>query len=165
VLDPGAEGSGVDRRKAVKRGLDLAEVAPHPLGVDEPGAHEGLDVAAIAGVVTLELRERLRVGVEVAERKPLTAVDERASFLPSARKRDEVARERELDVDLQLVLEPRDRSQDRVLIGYELEVDVDRRCAPAGEDSGRPADQVADAVLLRGGVERSQQTLDPLPVG
>src|SRR5262249_14526238 len=91
VLDPGAEGSGVDRGKAVERGLDLAEVAPQPLGVDEPGADEGQHIAAIAGVVTLELRERLGVGVEVAKGEPLAALDERASFLPTVRERNEVA--------------------------------------------------------------------------
>ena len=116
-------------------------------------------------MASLELRQRLRVGIEVTKGEPLQALDERASLLPALGERNEVPRGGELDVDLQLVLEAGNRSQDGVLFGNELQVDVDRRRPPAGEDGGRSADQVADAVLLGGGIQGREQTLDPLLVG
>jgi hypothetical protein len=43
-------------------------------------------------VVALELRERLRVGVEVVEGEPLAAPGRQAPLLPAGRERDEVGR-------------------------------------------------------------------------
>jgi hypothetical protein len=116
-------------------------------------------------VVAFELGQRLRVGVEVTEREPAPAFGDRAPLLPACGQGDEISRRRELDIDLQLVLEGGDRTQDRVLFGYELQVHVDRRRPPAGKHGCGAADQVADPVLLGGCVEGREQTLDPLPVG
>jgi hypothetical protein len=116
-------------------------------------------------MVALELGERLRVRIEVAEGEPPASLGEKAPFLPAVGQRNEVSRRGELDVDLKLVLQARDRTQDGVLVRDELDVNVDRRRPPAKQDGGRPAGQVADALTLGGGVERGQEAPDPLRVG
>jgi len=106
LLDASSEGSGVDGGEAVQLGLDLAEVAPQTVRVDEPRADKCAQVCAVAGVVAFELGQRLRVGIEVTKRQPAAAFDGRASLLPPLGQWNEIARGSELDVDLQLVLEP-----------------------------------------------------------
>lgn len=89
--------------------LDLLECGPQRGAVDEPSLEHRPDVREIAIVSPLELRERLRDSVEVAERHRTFAGDKWASVLPARRKGDEVGRGRELDVDRQLVLDLRGR--------------------------------------------------------
>ena len=64
------------------------------------------------------------------------------------RERDEVGWGGELDVDGELLLDPRQGSQDVVLLGLEPDVDVQGRGAPAKQDGRRSARQ--EAVALAG---------------
>ncbi|MGI8886496.1 MAG: hypothetical protein ACR2G9_06240 [Gaiellaceae bacterium] len=56
----------------------------------------------------------------------------------------------ELDVDLELVLESRERAQERLGVRRQLDVDVDRRLAPAEEDRCGSAREVARSVGVGG---------------
>jgi hypothetical protein len=56
---------------------------------------------------SLELRERLRVGIDVLEREAAEAIDEWTALTPAAGERDELRRRGGLDVDGQLVLDAR----------------------------------------------------------
>jgi hypothetical protein len=51
-------------------------------------------------------------------------------------------------------------AEDGVLVGDEFEVDVDGGCAPAEEDGGGAACQVADSLLLCRGVEGAEEFAD-----
>jgi hypothetical protein len=116
-------------------------------------------------VVSLELGESLRVGIEVVEAELPTLLGRQAPLLPAGGERDEVPGRGELDVDGQLVLQTGDRAQDPVLVGKELQVDVYGGGPPAEEDSRRSAGQVANALLPGRRVERGQEAPDPLGIG
>jgi hypothetical protein len=165
VFNPEAERRRVDGGKAVQLGLDFAVIAPKTLRVDESRTDQTAHVGAIASVVALELGQRLRVGIEVTKCEPASAFGKRTSLLPPHGQRDEIARRAELDIDLELVLQAGDRAQDRVLLGHQLQVDVDRGRPPAGKYRRRPADQIADAVMLGSCIQGREQALDPLPIG
>jgi hypothetical protein len=160
-----SESRGVYRRETVEQGLDFVEIGAQPTRVDETGGEECVHVLAVARVVALELREGLRVRIEVVEGEPPATLDEHAALLPAGGQGNEVAGRGELDVDRQLVLQARDRPQDGVLLGNELEVDVDGRGSPAEEDRRCPTRQVAEAFLLGRRVEGGDELLDSLAVG
>jgi hypothetical protein len=154
----------VDRGEAVEQRFDLVEVGAQPALVDESGCKERADVIAVLCVVALELRESLRVGIEVGEDELPSSLGRQAPFLPADGQWNEVVGRSELDVDLEFVLEARDGAQDGVLVGNEFQVDVDGRLPPAEQYGGRSARQVTDPLLVGRGVERGQQALDALTV-
>lgn len=146
----------VDGGEAVEQRFDLVEVGSQPALLDESGRKERADVITVLCVVALELRERLRVGIEVGEDELPSSLGRQASLLPAGGQWNEVVGRGELDVDLEFVLEARDGAQDGVLVGNEFQVDVDRRSPPAEQYGGCSARQVADPLLFCRGVERGQ---------
>jgi hypothetical protein len=116
-------------------------------------------------MVALEFGERLRVGVEVAEGKRSPLLGDGAALLPAGGNGNEVVGCREFDVDRQVVLQLGDGAQDGVLLGDEFEVDVDGGRAPAEQDGSRAACQVADSLVLRGGVEGAEEAENAFGVG
>ena len=112
----------------------------------------------------LELGERLREEVVVMEGDPTLAPDQRAALLPSGHFGDELIGRGELDVDLERVLQRRNRLEQRVAVGDELQVDVERRGAPALEHRARAAGQVHADVRTAGLPERRQEELEPFRV-
>jgi hypothetical protein len=150
------EGLGVDRGEAVEQRFDLVEVGAQPALVDESGCKERADIITVLCVVALELRESLRIGIEVGEDELPSSLGRQAPFLPAGGQWNEVVGRSELDVDLEFVLEARDGTQDRVLVGNEFQVDVDRRSPPAEQYSGRSARQIANPLLVGRGVEGGQ---------
>jgi hypothetical protein len=58
-------------------------------------------------VTALDLGQRLGNSVEVVNRDPALPAYQRASVLPSCGKRNEIGRCGELDVEVELLLEPR----------------------------------------------------------
>jgi hypothetical protein len=101
----------------------------------------------------------------VAEGEPPPLLGGQAALFPAGGQGDEVAGRGELDVDRQLVLQAGDGAQDGVLLGDELQVDVDRRRPPAEQDGCRPARQIADTLFLGRRVEGSGEAPYPLDVG
>ena len=89
-LDGPPEQGRVDRREAVEERFDLLEVAQQLGTVDQTVAQHPPDVAEILVVAPLDLREGLRVQVVVPERDAALTRDERASFPPPGKRRDEV---------------------------------------------------------------------------
>jgi hypothetical protein len=165
VLDTLAKGRRVDRREAIEHRLDLLEVAAEPPDVDAAGADEGADVVSVTSVAPLQLGEGLRVGVEVVEAELSSLLGKQTALLPAGRQRDEIAGRGKLDVHLQLLLEAGDCAQDGVLLGDQLQVDVDGRPSPAEEDGRGTTGQVAASRVLGRGVERRQKASDPFGIG
>jgi hypothetical protein len=60
----------VDRRKAIELRLDLVERRSELIGVDEAAIDHLTRIVEILSVASLELRQRLRVKVEVLEGQP-----------------------------------------------------------------------------------------------
>jgi hypothetical protein len=108
-LDARSERRGVDGRETVEQGFDLLEIGAQPARVDEAGGEECVYVLTVARVVALELREGLRVGIEVVEGEPPPALGEQAARLPAGGQGNEVGGRGELDVDRELLLQARDR--------------------------------------------------------
>src|SRR5581483_12244733 len=94
--------------------LDLGVVAPRTLAVDQTALEHRPDVGQVLAVRALELGERLRVEVEVVEGQPSLPPDRRAPLLPARRHGNELRGRRELDVDVQVLLRPLDRAEERV---------------------------------------------------
>src|SRR5438093_1618981 len=78
------------------------------------------------------------------------ANDEGAAFLPPRQLRNEVGRQGQLDVDLQLVLEWRKKLQGLVTIRDEADVHVDRAATPGHQYRARPAGEVGARLDRRG---------------
>ena len=80
--------------------------------------------------------------------------------LPQAGRGDEAPvehRRGELDVHLQLFLEPREGTEDFVPLGLELQVDVDRAGSPSVEKGRRASGQVEGRLGPRGRAERPKE--------
>jgi len=88
-----------------------------------------------------------------------------ATALPAGRHGDEVGRRSELDVDGELILDPRESPQEPVALGNEPEIDVDSGRAPAEENGRRAARQVRSAFRIGLGAEDAHEAADPLGVG
>jgi hypothetical protein len=82
-------------------------------------------------VAPLDLRQRLRVEIEVVKVEASLTGDERAQAGPVGPHRNELVRRGQLDVELERFLERRNGAQYRILIGHQLDVDVDGRFTPA----------------------------------
>jgi hypothetical protein len=55
---------------------------------------------------------------------------------PSRQLGDEIGRRRQLDVDAQALLERRELAHELVRLGFETEIDIDRRFTPTLQHSG-----------------------------
>jgi hypothetical protein len=152
-----AEIGRVDRRKPVELGLDLVEAGAQPVALDEATSEHFSHVAQILHVSALELGENLRVRIEVTEREPPGTLGKRAPLPPPGRERDEIGRRRELDVDGELLLDLRECAQHLVLLGLELDVDVERRGAPTEQNGRCPAREVAGAFAAGSFAERAHE--------
>ena len=144
--------------------FDLLEVHHRARRVDELAVDHGADILQIVFVGSLELPEGLRVGIDVVEAQPALAGDEHAPSLPARGNGDEVIGRRELDVDVDLLLDVLDRPQEVIGLPDEPDVYIDRRAAPAEEDGGRTAGEVAGAVDIGCGSELTHEARDPFGV-
>jgi hypothetical protein len=124
-----------------------------------------LDIADVLLMPALCLRQRLGNRVEVVEREFALPADQRAPILPSSRQRDEVGRGCELDVEVQLLLEPRYLAQDLISIWDQLDVDVDGRIPPAIENRGCTTGEIDAAVQIDGSSQFAHELLDARGVG
>src|SRR5207245_6018244 len=84
-LDAFPEVGSVDRREAVELRLDLLEEHAQAGRFDEAAGEQLTHVLDVLRVIPLELRERLRVEVEMAERQAPFADCERATHATAAR--------------------------------------------------------------------------------
>jgi hypothetical protein len=116
-------------------------------------------------VPALDLRQGLGVGIVVVGGQRPLADDEQAPLPPARKLGDEVGGAHELDVDLQLLLEPREGPEERVLLGNHEDVGVDRRVAPPEQDGGGPSSEVEGRLLLGLPAERAQEAPQALGVG
>jgi hypothetical protein len=146
ALDAFPESLGTDRREQVQPSFDLLEQREQALGADQLAIEHRLDVRQVVLVPAFELRERLRVEVEVPKRQLPLPADERTALLPVVRERDELAWRCGLDVHPQISLQPRQFSHHVVLLRLEPDVHIDRRAAPSDENRRGAAGQVADAL-------------------
>ena len=80
-----------------------------------------------------ELRQGLRVEVEVQELDLAVTGDEPGTLAPPRDRRQEQIRRGQLDVESELVLQRGDRLEDAGRLGIELQIDVDRAGAPTFE--------------------------------
>src|SRR5438445_8728151 len=111
--------------------------------------HHRIDIYQIFFVSAVELRQRLRVEVEVVERDDTFARDEGTAIGPSAQRRHEVRRRRKFDVDVKSFLQLRDCPQDSIALRNDSEVDIDCVFAPMFQNSARAASQIDSARLAR----------------
>jgi hypothetical protein len=116
LLNASAEIGRVDRGKAIEPRLDLLEEGAKPCTFDQPALEHLPDVGQILHVAALDLRERLGVEIEVPKRQSTGPFDEDASLAPALREWEKVRRRRELYVDCERLLQPRDRPEDVVLL-------------------------------------------------
>src|SRR5574341_2523949 len=65
------------------------------------------------------------------------SVDKKAAFLPAREFRNEVGRTGGLNINLQVVLQARNPPQQSVVIGHEMDIDVDRARTPTHQHRGR----------------------------
>ena len=72
---------------------------------------------------------------------------------------------RELDIELELFLQPRNRAEDRILLGDDPDVHVDRAGAPAVENGRYAAREIDAAVDRRGLADGPHELADPIGVG
>src|SRR6188474_1323222 len=94
------------------------------------------------------------------ERDIALLADERASFLPPVGHRDEIGGRCQLDVEIQLLLEPWNLAQQLVLIGNQLDVDVDGGCSPAMENRSCAAGEINPALVRGDSAKRTHELLD-----
>src|SRR6266700_572218 len=132
---------------------------------DQPALDNRLDVAQVLGVAALELGQRLGVRIEVVDREASLRGFEDAAALPVGGHRDEVGGGGQLDVDLELFLQTLDRPQQRLGLGGEQDIHVDRRGPPAPQDRGGAAGQVAGSLAVGAPPQRPQEAADPIAVG
>src|SRR4051794_31360165 len=70
------------------------------------------------------------------------ARDELTAVFPSGQRRYEMRRRRELDVDLQPLLQVGDCAQDSIVLGNDRDVDIYRTSTPMFQDHARAASEV-----------------------
>jgi hypothetical protein len=70
------------------------------------------------------------------------AGDEDASLPPAGQLGNEVCRARDLDVDLKLFFQARQGPEERVPLGHDQDVGIDRRVSPTDQHGGGPSRQV-----------------------
>jgi hypothetical protein len=116
-------------------------------------------------VAALSLGESLGDRIEVVEGDFALPADQGASILPSLGEGNEVGGRRELDVEVQLLLEPGYLAQDLVAVGHELDVHVDGGRSPAVENRGRSAREIDAALHLGGSPQLAHELLYASRVG
>src|SRR5947208_11538459 len=77
------------------------------------------------------------------------ARDERRTIFPSGQRRHEMRWRRQLDVDVQALLQVWDRAQDSIVLRNDRDVDVDRTFAPMLQDHAGAACEVDAARFAR----------------
>src|SRR5712671_6212275 len=86
--------------------------------------------------------------------------NQRTSILPALWKWNEIGWRRELDVEVELLLESGYLAEDLVTIRDELDVHVDGRSSPAEENGRRAAREVDATVHVDGLAELSHESLN-----
>src|SRR5574341_312926 len=121
-LDRSPKPRRINGRIPVEVPLDAAEVLLGAGRVYQRAGHHLADVCQVQRVASLHLGERLGVRVKMVKGKAPDALDEWTPVLPARRHRNEVGRTRQLDIELQLLLEPGDGPEQRVLLRNQLDV-------------------------------------------
>ncbi len=122
-------------------------------------------VPEVLPVAPLHLCQRLSVEIEMKERYPADLGDECPAVFPPGWDGDEVRRRGELHVDLELLLQRRYRTEERIVLGTHHKVHVDRRPPPAQEHRRRAAYQMDAHVRPGRAPECLHQPLDTLAIG
>src|SRR5262249_18669432 len=104
-LDAAPEAARVHRRIAEELRLDPREQLERAGRLDETPARHLAHVLDVLHVASLELGQRLRVRIEMEEVDGALAGDEDAAVLPARERRDEVRRRRQLDAQLEALLQ------------------------------------------------------------
>jgi hypothetical protein len=133
--------------------------------IDQPAPQHLPHVVQILRVATLDFGERLCVQIEMVECERAFARKERTTLRPPRVDGDEIRGGRELHVQRQLLLEPRDGPEESVVLGHELHVHIDRRGAPPVEHSGRAAREVHARRVPRRVGEGRHESMDAIGVG
>jgi hypothetical protein len=121
------------------------------------------DVLQILPVATVDLGERLPDELEVIHGELAFLGLEAAAVLPPARNGEEVVGCRQLDVELELLLETGDRAQEAIrFLPDQLQVDVDGRVPPAQEHGRGASGQIHPDRLTRLTPESGQEGTDAL---
>src|SRR5436305_5058608 len=164
ALHRSPESRRIDRGIAVELRLDLLEPAPELLAVDQAPVEHLEHVLAVLGMPALDLRECLGVEVVVIEGEAALAGDEGAALLPTRERGDELVRRRQLDVDLELLLDPGESAENAVGFRVHLDIDVDRAGSPSQENRRGSAREVETQVALRLAPELPHEAADAFRV-
>jgi hypothetical protein len=165
LLNGTPERARVDRRVTVQPGLNLREVLEQPGPIDQSASEHLPHVALVLRVPALDLRQRLCVQVEMTECQTRFLGDERASVLPPLPDRNEIVRRGELDVDLEPLLDCRDRTEYTIEVRHHLHVHIDGALTPAVQDRGRSSGQVDVRPPIRLTAQRFHEVLNAGGVG
>jgi hypothetical protein len=161
LLNGAAKGGPVDCGIAVEHRLDRVEVGQRLAPLDQGARQHLLHVGEILTMAPFDFGERLSVEIEMVKRDASRPADERAAILPARAHGNEVVWRGELQIELQTLLERRQRPEEPVAIGHDLQVDVDSAGPPAEEHSGRAAREVDARIGVRLVAKRLHQPPDP----
>jgi hypothetical protein len=89
------------------------------------------NIIQILGEASLDLRQRLGVGIEMVDAYPALAEHQRTAIAPPGNLGNEVGWRGQLDVYSQPLLQRRKLAQQIVAFGLEAHIDVERRVAPS----------------------------------
>jgi len=159
-LEPGR----VDRREPVELIADLSEQLAKPRWLDQAAVDHRPDIVEVEVEAALDLGEGLRVEVEIEDLDRALAEAKARALAPARQRGDEVDRRRELDVEIEPLLELGDHAKQLIGFGLDQDLDVDGRGSPALEHGRRPARQVEPGPGGRSPAKLERQPVDPLGV-
>ena len=140
--------------------FDPFEISEEFRSLHQAALNQSLDVRSVLTVTAFDFRQCLRVRVVMVKGDLTDSCNEDASVLPAGQLRDEFGRGSELDVNLELLLQLRERAKQLVQFGEEADVDSTR--PPAEKYCGTTSREVKTNVLRRFGPQGPHESFDSL---
>src|SRR5260221_9716996 len=112
-------------------------------------------------MAAFELRQALRVEIEMVKRQQPFLRNERTAILPPGQRGNEIGRRGQFDIDVKPLFEVGDRAQAAIALRHDLDVDIDRARAPAAQHGTRASREIDSAPLPRRGGNRTHKLPQP----
>ena len=140
--------------------LDGVKVRERLIAMDQIARQHLINIGEILAVTPFYLRERLGVQIEMMERRSPLTRDERTSVLPSRLHRNEVVGRSQLQIHRQLFLQLGQSAIQPIAIWDNLQIHIDRACAPSEKHCGDAAREVDPCVAVSRITQRAHQLPD-----
>ena len=112
------KGIRVDCRVSIQVRRDVLKVRAQPGSIDQAAGEHFAYVFDVLCVAAFDLRQRLRIEIEMMERHAAFARHERTAILPTWLDGNEVVWRGEFDVDVERLFQLRDGPQERIVFRH-----------------------------------------------